>query len=115
MHPVVRGLLLFSLLAVLLSLRLGVAYSTGDSMLPTYGPRQIHVVWKGKGDVKPGDTVIAVNPQGSVVCKRVKQMDATNVWIYGDNPDVSYDSRHHGPIQRDALMGRIIYTKELRP
>jgi inner membrane protease subunit 1 len=78
-----------------------------------------------------GDIVVALSPGYLYrpVCKRVCAMEGEevhyehpvnktkertvipegHVWLLGDNPADSTDSRHYGPVQRGRLRGRVFW------
>eukprot|EP00743_Colponemidia_sp_Colp-15_P009129 GILK01009959.1.p1 GENE.GILK01009959.1~~GILK01009959.1.p1 ORF type:complete len:167 (-),score=13.55 GILK01009959.1:126-626(-) len=79
-----------------------------------------------------GEVVLAKSPRdvGHTVCKRILgmpgdrvfvpanelstegtyiQVPAGHVWLEGDNPDNSMDSRHYGPVPQALLQGRAVY------
>lgn len=101
----------------------------GPSMIPTFNV-------KNDGDliitehlsaqfrtIKKGDVVIVRSPEDPkcLLCKRVAAMSGErirtspdddlkipkgHVWLLGDNPDCSKDSRHFGPVPYGLIRGR---------
>ena len=82
------------------------------------GPRGTYLVrWGGPS---PGDLVLAFPPAtGKRVVKRVSAGDpgsraqsgevfAAGVYLRGDNPAESRDSREYGPVRVDDIAGRVI-------
>lgn len=63
----------------------------------------------------PGELVVARDPDGSGrwVVKRVGQgpgpLPEGTVWLEGDAPAESRDSRQYGPVPRQELLGRVWY------
>jgi signal peptidase I len=45
---------------------------------------------------KGGQGMVIVVPKGTV-------------WVEGDNPLFSVDSRHYGPISNDSILGKVVY------
>lgn len=80
---------------------------TGESMLPSLHPGRI-VVGIRPGMIRQGDIVI-VSHEGLEKIKRVQQINGLKVYIVGDNPDASTDSRHFGWIRRDQVVARVVW------
>jgi len=40
----------------------------------------------------------------------VYNLDSNEVFVIGDNNEASIDSRHFGPINREAIIGKVIYV-----
>jgi hypothetical protein len=78
----------------------------GDSMAPTLFAGDI-VVSKNPNAVKPGDIVIA-NVDGREVIKRAKKVSGKAVYLVGDNPLASTDSRVFGDVPRSAIVGVVM-------
>lgn len=78
---------------------------TGNSMLPTYESGS--VVLAVGSFIREGDVVIAVQ-NGREVLKRVATIEKNNYHIRGDNMNQSTDSRHHGPVRRSDILGKVI-------
>jgi len=59
---------------------------------------------------RPGDVVVLEHPQrpGTRLVKRLRREDAGGLWVEGDNPPASTDSRHFGPVPPDRLLGTVI-------
>ena len=66
---------------------------------------------------KVGDTVIAVDPtiywdgHIGIIHKRVKSINGNEIFLQGDNTKESYDSRHHGTINRTNILKTVIYPR----
>lgn len=78
---------------------------------------------------KKGDIVIGYSPnsQWKLVCKRVggiegdilerningiyfpEKVPEGHVWLLGDNPDMSLDSRTYGPVPLSNIKGRVFF------
>lgn len=48
------------------------------------------------------------DPDGAMDMSRTVVIPKGHVWVEGDNPPFSKDSRHYGPLPKDWLRGRII-------
>ena len=63
--------------------------------------------------LRPGQVVAVPDPRRPerLLVKRVLSVDANGglVWVEGDNPSQSTDSRAFGPVRRRAIVGRAVY------
>ena len=79
-------------------------------MVPTLlpGDRVVAV----RGSVRDGDLVAVRDPRepSRIIVKRVATVRADGALeVAGDDPDASTDSRHFGPVERSAVVGRVVY------
>jgi nickel-type superoxide dismutase maturation protease len=87
----------------------------GESMVPTLLPDDRVLVVGGIGPLRPpirvGDLVALVDPRDAerTMIKRVAGFEGGGVIVLGDNEALSTDSRHFGPVSRQALRGRVVY------
>ena len=87
----------------------------GESMIPTLRPGDRVLVVAGLGPFRPpirtGDLVALADPRAParVMVKRVTAVAGGRVEVRGDNAAASTDSRHFGPIDRAAVVGRVVY------
>ena len=85
----------------------------GDSMQPLLAPGNWLIADRGAyRDYRPrtGDVVLARDPRESerLLVKRIDHVDLHNkVWLAGDNPVASTDSRVFGAVPRDGIVGRV--------
>lgn len=79
----------------------------GESMIPSFRQGRIILAW-GFGRPKPGDVVIVVH-EGLEKIKRVSRIDGDKLFLLGDNPASSTDSRHFGWIDCDAVRARVVW------
>ena len=85
----------------------------GESMQPTLYENDIIVAVKKHP--KRGDIVVAI-VKGREVIKRVKSVSPTTLFLVGDNPAASTDSRSYGEIPTTSLLGVVKITfKKKRP
>jgi nickel-type superoxide dismutase maturation protease len=55
---------------------------------------------------RPGDVVVVSLPDGVLAVKRLRRPDdGAGLWVEGDNPYGSTDSRTFGSLPSDALLG----------
>jgi type IV secretory pathway protease TraF len=76
-------------------------------MVPAYRPGDFVIGWRwfriGVGQV------VVVSHRGLPILKRVKKKNEHQVWLQGDNPDHSTDSRHYGPVELEKVVARAIF------
>ncbi len=82
----------------------------GLSMAPTLQPGDRLVVWRTTS-VRPGDIVAASDPRQPerTVLKRVISVYPEGVFLLGDNPGQSTDSRQFGNVPIKSLLGKALY------
>ena len=57
--------------------------------------------------LRPGDVVVARRPELEIV-KRIQAIDAAGaIFLAGDNPAASTDSRQFGPVTRDQIVAQV--------
>ena len=78
----------------------------GMSMLPTLEP-QVSVFVDTRKEPKVGDIVVFIHPSQSdmILIKRLSKISDQGLWLIGDNPMHSTDSRDFGWIATDLLIG----------
>lgn len=125
----------FSAVLVTLAVRnfiLDAAVVEGQSMLPTLKPGSVALVLRcaygltspGGGYLvrwstpRAGDVVATINPEtGRAVVKRVVTVlpgfpaDEPSLFLMGDNPAESLDSRKYGLLPVESVLGRVILLK----
>lgn len=112
---------ILSFILVLIVLIVVVYYSfpiiqvCGDSMYPTYKDGEYLVGFRFlKNHLKEGDVVVALNPfDDMVIIKRVSYIEPVHhglpsLYLLGDNPEVSYDSRHYGLLSSKYVICKVI-------
>ncbi|HET6622803.1 MAG TPA: S26 family signal peptidase [Candidatus Saccharimonadales bacterium] len=77
----------------------------GESMSPVLQPGDIVVSLPLK--VRAGDVVLATQA-GREVVKRVAKIDDRGYFLVGDNMTKSTDSRKHGSVKKQDILGRVI-------
>jgi len=81
------------------------------SMRPAFDPgdRVLVARWLHP---RRGDVVVARDPEqhSLFLVKRVASIEPNgDLALHADNPNVSRDSRHFGPVPRRLIIGRVIY------
>ncbi len=82
----------------------------GESMQPTLlDGDEVLVAAYGRRAPQRGDVVLLQHPLHSDVrvIKRVASLEADRVFVQGDNPAQSTDSRSFGGVPRSNILGRI--------
>lgn len=79
---------------------------SGSSMEPLLHERQWILATTTTKRLVCGDVVIA-DVRGREVIKRVAKISDGHVWLLGDNPHYSTDSREYGWIDKSAIIGRM--------
>ncbi len=77
----------------------------GDSMLPTFRAGDTLVGWRW---FRPQAGQVVVARRDRLLIKRITRLEEGQVWLEGDNPAASTDSRHFGPVAARTLEARII-------
>ncbi len=86
----------------------------GKSMEPTLSPGDI-VLFKGARleKLNVGDIVLA-RTGGLEVVKRIAGFGDGQVWLLGDNPEQSTDSRKHGYVDVANVVARIVLVLRVK-
>ncbi|MGL4551574.1 MAG: S26 family signal peptidase, partial [Gemmataceae bacterium] len=68
------------------------------------------LVWKlAWGGPRAGDVIVLASPvDGRRLVKRVAAVDGDRLYVAGDNPAQSVDSRSFGWVPRSAVVGRVV-------
>jgi nickel-type superoxide dismutase maturation protease len=63
----------------------------------------------GTTRLRAGDVVVARRPDQPQleVIKRIHSIDAAGIFLTGDNPNASTDSRNFGPVRREHIIARV--------
>lgn len=78
----------------------------GLSMAPAYPHGKVVFAWRFKKQ-KIGDVVIVKHHRVELI-KRVHKMDDDKVYLLGDNPEESTDSRHYGWLPLSSIIGVVL-------
>ena len=81
-------------------------------MQPNLEPGDRVLVRRLGGKLVPslGSVVVTWHPQRSKLrlIKRLNRLDSTGLWLLGDNPTESTDSRQLGPVPAALLIGEVV-------
>ena len=81
----------------------------GDSMLPTFRAGQL-IALARISSPHVGD-VVMIRHDGLEKLKRIARIDGVRVYVLGDNPDASTDSRQFGWIGVESIIGKVVWPK----
>ena len=88
-------------------LPIGLYRVEGDSMHPVYAAGDLLLGWRLTR--RPGaHKVVVVRHDGRPLVKRLVAQDGNGLWVVGDNPLRSTDSRQFGALPQEALEAVII-------
>jgi nickel-type superoxide dismutase maturation protease len=82
----------------------------GDGMYPTLEKGQLVVV-RHRSKLHLNDIVVFVQ-NGVEKVKRVCGVEGDFLYVLGDNPKFSTDSRQYGYIRRDSVIGTVVFPRE---
>jgi len=83
---------------------------TGESMYPTLEKGQ-WVLVRLSDKIAVDDIVMFVH-SGAEKVKRVMGIEGDFIYVLGDNPRYSTDSRHYGYVKRHAIVGRVVWPRQ---
>lgn len=78
-------------------------------MVPTLHAGQL-VVGRQAHELRPGDVVI-VSHDGLEKIKRIEKQQGNLLYLLGDNPGASTDSRQFGWVQAHTIVAKIVWPK----
>lgn len=81
---------------------------SGESMLPYAGPGAVVVARSFHLRLKKYDVVV-VRQHGIEKIKRILHIKDGKIFLVGDNPAKSKDSRHFGWVPADWVVGKVIW------
>jgi signal peptidase I len=82
----------------------------GDGMYPTLEKGQL-VLIRRRPILKVNDIIVFVH-NGAEKVKRITGIEGDFLYVVGDNPRYSTDSRHYGYVSRNAVIGTVIFPRE---
>lgn len=82
----------------------------GHSMVPILPPKTLVFGWRYFGRIKPGQVVV-VEHEGLEKIKRIDQVEKGRVYVLGDHPETSTDSRHFGWLPQDMVKAVVVWPR----
>lgn len=82
----------------------------GEGMYPTLEKGQL-VVIRRHSKIKINDIVVFLQDDAEKI-KRICGIEGDFLYVLGDNPRYSTDSRQYGYIRRDAVIGSVVFPRE---
>ncbi len=83
---------------------------TGHSMMPILPPRTLVFGWSYFQRIKPGQVVV-LEHDGIEKIKRVEKIEDDKVFVLGDHPLASTDSRHFGWLPKNLIKAVIVWPR----
>jgi nickel-type superoxide dismutase maturation protease len=81
---------------------------SGNSMLPTLRPGRIVIGMASYRSLKPGDLVVIYH-DGLDKIKRVQAVKDSRLFVVGDNPHNSMDSRTFGWLPSSVVLAKVVW------
>ncbi len=82
----------------------------GHGMVPTMPPNTLVIGLRFAKKLKPGQIVI-VSRDGKEQIKRIDQVKGEEVYLLGDHPETSLDSRQYGWLPGRSVRARVIWPR----
>lgn len=82
----------------------------GHSMVPSLPPNTLVIGWKKIRKLQPGDVVVILHDDKEKI-KRIDQIKDGKIYVLGDHPETSTDSRHFGWLDQDTVRARIFWPR----
>jgi nickel-type superoxide dismutase maturation protease len=81
----------------------------GDSMFPTLVDDAV-VVARRTTRLTPGDVVVLKHGKMEKI-KRISKIEGSRIYLLGDNPNYSTDSRHFGSVPAEDVLAKVIWPR----
>ena len=82
----------------------------GASMEPMLSPGQLILATPLFRRLRPGQVVV-LRKNSRELIKRIERLDSDKIFVIGDNPDSSTDSRQFGWLDISTVIARVIRPK----
>jgi nickel-type superoxide dismutase maturation protease len=82
----------------------------GTSMAPMLKPGQLILATPLRRRLRPGQVVV-LRKNNRELIKRIERVEFDKVFVIGDNPDASTDSRQFGWLDSSTVVARVIRPK----
>lgn len=82
----------------------------GHSMVPVLPPGTIVWGWRWFVRLQPEKVIIFVHKDRETV-KRIDRVEPDGLFVLGDHPETSTDSRHYGLISKDAVESVVFWPR----
>ncbi len=82
---------------------------SGESMSPTYRAGQLVVFAAGR-PLHVGD-VVMFRHDGKEKIKRIARLESGKIYVLGDNPTASTDSREFGWLGTEHVLGSLVWPR----
>ena len=79
-------------------------------MWPTFKQGEVVVASTNTDDVRVGD-VVMVEHEGLEKLKRIAKMRPGEIYVLGDNPSASSDSRNFGWLSDRSVKAKIVWSR----
>jgi len=83
-------------------------------MRPSLPPGRVLVAHAPVKKLRIGDVVV-LRHNGRELLKRIHELDGERVYVLGDNPGFSTDSRDFGWLPVQSVVGRVVWPRTRAP